>query len=192
MIMQRTILRRFWRAREGVSAIEFAIIAPVLMLLIFGIVEFAIIMLVANMMENATSISSRLGKTGYAASGKSRADTIRDSVIARAGNLIDPARLAITSKYYEQFDQIGDAEPWNDANHNGIAETGEYSDINGNGQYDADMGLAGYGNAEDIVVYTIRYPWPIMTPIMREIIGDAQGEFPVTAHAVVKNEPYDD
>lgn len=186
------ILCRFWRAREGVSAIEFAIIAPVLLLLIFGIIEFATIMLLANIMENATSISSRLGKTGYAAGGKSRTDTIRDSVIDRAGGLIDPAKLTITSKYYEQFDQIGDAEPWNDANHNGIAETGEYVDINGNGQYDADMGIAGFGDAEDIVVYTVRYPWNIMTPIMREIIGDAQGEFPITAHAVVKNEPYDD
>lgn len=186
------MLRRFWRADEGVSAIEFAVIAPILLLLIFGIVEFATIMLLANIMENATSISSRLGKTGYSASGKSREDTIRDSVIARAGNLIKPSQLVITSKYYEQFDQIGDAEPWNDANHNGIAEAGEYNDINGNGHWDSDMGLAGYGDAEDIVVYSIRYPWHVMTPIMRELIGDENGDFPITAHAVVKNEPYDD
>ncbi len=192
MKTQSNQLRRLWRANDGVSAIEFAVVAPVLLLLIFGIVEFATIMLVANIMENATSISSRLGKTGYAADGKSRSDTIRDSVITRAGGLIDPTKLSITSKYYEQFDQIGDAEPWNDTNHNGIAEAGEYNDINGNGQYDADMGLAGYGNAEDIVVYTILYPWGVMTPIMREIIGNAQGEFPITARAVVKNEPYDD
>lgn len=192
MTMRPKNLCCLWRANDGVSAIEFAIVAPVLLLLIFGIVEFATIMLVANIMENATSISSRLGKTGYAAGGKSRTETILDSVIARAGNLIDPQKLSITSKYYEQFDQIGDAEPWNDANHNGIAETGEYNDINGNGQYDADMGLAGYGNAEDIVVYTIRYPWGIMTPIMRELIGDAHGDYPITAHAIVKNEPFDD
>ena len=192
MSIQRCMLRRLWRANDGVTAIEFAVVAPVLILLMFGIVEFATIMLVANMMENATSISSRLGKTGYASGGKSRADTIRDSVIARAGQLIDPTKLTITSKYYEQFDQIGDAEPWNDANHNGIAEPGEYTDINGNGQWDSDMGMAGYGDAEDIVVYTVRYPWGIMTPIMRELIGDAQGQFPITSHAVVKNEPYDD
>jgi Flp pilus assembly pilin Flp len=186
------MLRRFPRANEGVSAIEFAVVAPVLLLLIFGIVEFAMIMLVANIMENATSISSRLGKTGYSASGQSRADTIRASVIARAGGLVDADQLVITSKFYKQFDQINNAEPWNDSNGNGLAEVGEYTDINGNGQYDTDMGLAGYGNAEDIVVYTISYPWGIMTPIMREIIGNAQGQFPIIARAVVKNEPYDD
>lgn len=192
MIRHRTCWHRFWHTQEGVTAIEFAILAPVLFLLLFGIVEFAVIMLVTNIMENATSISSRLGKTGYVEATLSREETIRQSVINRAGNLIDPLNLTITSKYYEQFDQIGDAEPWNDVNHNGIAEVGEYTDINGNGQYDADMGLAGYGNAEDIVVYTVRYPWHVLTPIMRELIGDAQGEFPITAHAVVKNEPYDD
>lgn len=186
------MLRRFWRANEGVSAIEFAIVVPVLLLLIFGIVEFATIMLVANIMENATSISSRLGKTGYTASGQSRSDTIRASVIARAGGLVDSNKLTITSKFYKQFDQINNAEPWNDANGNGLAEVGEYTDINGNGQYDSDMGLAGFGNAEDIVVYTVNYPWSIMTPIMREIIGNGNGEFPITARAVVKNEPYDD
>lgn len=188
----RFMLRAFVRAREGATAIEFAVVAPVLMLLMFGIIEFSLIMLVSNIMESATSISSRLAKTGYAESGMSREETILASVEEHAGTLLDPAKLTVTSKYYAQFDQIGDAEPWNDANHNGVAEAGEYDDINGNNQYDSDMGLAGYGNAEDIVVYTVSYPWAVMTPILREIIGDAQGNFTVTAHAVVKNEPYDD
>lgn len=166
-------------------------LAPVLLLLIFGVIEFSLIMLVSNILENATSISSRLGKTGYAQNGLSREDTIRQSIEQRAGGLVDPQKLTITSKYYAQFDQIGDAEPWNDANGNGVAELGEYNDINGNGQYDADMGLAGYGDAEDIVVYTVHYPWSVLTPFMRELIGDAQGNFPIETHAVVKNEPYD-
>ncbi len=191
MLVKLTILRRFWRAHEGVSAVEFAMLAPVFLLLLFGIIEFSLIMLVTNIMENATSITSRMGRTGYAAAGTSREDTIRASIDDRAGVFIDPQRLTITSKYYQQFDQINDAEPWNDANHNNVAETGEYTDINGNGQYDSDMGQAGYGNAEDIVVYTVRYPWSIMTPIMREIIGNTQGKFPIVAHAVVRNEPYE-
>lgn len=183
------VLARFARCPCGVTAIEFAVIAPVLILMLFGILEFALIMLVTNMMESATAISSRLGKTGYSAAGISREETILASIRERAGELIDPAQLVITSKFYEQFDQIGDAEPWNDSNHNGTPEPGEYTDINGNGHYDADMGLAGYGNADDIVVYTVRYPWGITTPIMRELIG-RDGVYTITTHAVVKNEPY--
>lgn len=168
---------------------EFAILAPVMILITFSILEFSMMMLVTNLMESATSISSRLGKTGFSASGLSREETILASIEERAGVLIDPDRLSITSRFYEQFDQIGDAEPWNDANGNGMAESGEYTDINGNGQYDADMGMAGYGNADDIVVYTVSYPWNIVTPVMRELIGD-EGTYTITTHAVVKNEPY--
>lgn len=191
-MMTGFFLRRLWRAREGASALEFAILAPVFILLMLGITEFAIIMLVSNIMENATSISSRLGRTGYNEAALSREATIRAQVERKAGVFLDPARLTIDAKSYSQFNQIGDAEPWNDSNHNGIAEAGEYTDINGNGVYDTDMGMAGYGGAEDVVVYTVRYPWPVMTPIMRELVGDANGEFIITAHAVVKNEPYDD
>lgn len=191
-MQQHGFIQRLWRAREGVTAIEFAVLAPVLLLLMFAILEFSLIMLVSNVMESATSITSRLGRTGFIEAGKSREQTILASIEKRAGTMLDAGKLSITAKHYEQFDQIGDAEPWTDTNGNGIADPGEYDDINGNGQYDSDMGLAGYGDAEDIVVYTVEYPWQIMTPIMREFLGDAQGIFPITAHAVVKNEPYDD
>lgn len=184
-----TVLRRFARCTRGITAMEFAIIAPVMILITFSILEFSLMMLVTNIMESATSLSSRLGKTGYAEAGESREDTILASIRDRAGVLINADNLTITSKYYEQFDQIGDAEPWNDTNHNGSPDSGEWSDINGNGVYDADMGLAGYGNADDIVVYTVSYPWEVVTPIMRELIGE-DGVYTITTHAVVKNEPY--
>lgn len=183
------LMRRFVRCARGVTSIEFVIIAPVMILLTFSILEFSMMMLVTNIMESATSLSSRLGKTGYSDAGLSREDTILASIERRAGVLIETDDLTITSKFYEQFDQIGDAEPWNDSNGNGNPEVGEYSDINVNGQYDADLGQAGYGNADDIVVYTVSYPWNVVTPIMRELIGE-EGVYTITTHAVVKNEPY--
>ncbi len=179
------------RAQGGATAVEFAFIAPVLILLLFAIIEFSLIMLVNNLMESATANSSRLGKTGFSANSKTREETILDSVSTRVGSLINPAQLVLTTKVYAQFDQIGDAEPWNDTNSNNMPDAGEYDDINGNGTYDTDMARAGYGNAEDVVVYTITYPWSIQTPIMRELIGDTNGNFPITTTAVVKNEPYD-
>lgn len=189
MFRPSCLLCRMARCCRGVTAIEFAVIAPVLILLMLGILEFAMMMLVNNLMESATALSSRLGRTGYVEAGSTREATILDSIERRAGVLIDSDRLTITSRFYEQFDQIGDSEPWNDLNHNGVPEPGEYTDINGNGQYDADLGQAGYGNAEDIVVYTVTYPWEIVTPIMREMLGK-NGVYEITTHAVVKNEPY--
>lgn len=183
-------LRSIQHDQDGVTAIEFAIIAPVFLLFILGIIEFGIIMMVYNVMEGATAISSRLGKTGYAESGKTREQTILDAVAARGGSLIDADKLILTSKFYKQYDQINDPEPYIDANHNGQYNTGEsYTDVNGNGHWDADMGSSGYGSSGDVVVYTISYPWSVTTPILQNLIG-THGIYTITTHAVVKNEPY--
>lgn len=179
------------RDARGVTAIEFAVVAPVLLLLIMGILEFSAIMLVSNIMESATAITSRLGKTGFITAGQTREQTIVASITDRTRGLIDPTKLTMSSKAYGEFNQIGDPEPWNDSNNNGVAETGEYQDINGNGQRDTDMGAAGYGGAGAVVVYTASYPWPVMTPLLRPLIGNAQGNYIITSSSVVKNEPYD-
>lgn len=184
------IIRKLLQREEGVTAIEFAVIAPVLLLLLLGIIEFSIIMMVYNVMEGATAISSRLGKTGFTGTGLTREQTILNSITARAGSLITPSSLTVTSKFYKQYDQINDPEPYMDTNGNGTHDAGEtYTDINGNGQWDADMGSSGYGSAGDVVVYTVSYPWSIATPIISDLIG-AHGIFTITTHAVVKNEPY--
>ncbi len=183
--------RRLLRAETGVSAIEFAILAPTLMLLVFGIIEYSLIMMVYNVMESSTSTSSRLGKTGFSGEGVTREQTILTSIEARAGAVINAEELTVTSKFYEQYDQINDPEPFIDSNSDGNHDAGEsYTDINGNAQWDADMGASGYGSSGDVVVYQVSYPWHISTPIMREIFGDADGIFNITTHAVVKNEPY--
>lgn len=189
MSIRRT-LSSLIRRVDGVSAIEFALIAPTLLLLLFGIIEFSLIMMVQSVMEGATAAASRLGKTGYSANGLTREQTILQAITTRAGSLIAPASLTIQSKFYKQFDQINDPEPYTDSNHNGYYDAGEpFTDINGNAVWDADMGTSGYGSAGDVVVYTVSYPWIILTPVMGDIIG-THGVFTITTHAVVKNEPY--
>jgi len=212
--------KRVLRQQDGNVIIEFAIIAPVLLLIVFGIVELSLIMYTQSVMEGATTISARLGKTGYTEDGISREQTILDALNAHATGFVDVSRFTIESKSYGQFDEIGDAEPYVDTNGNGAYDgaeaytdqngngaydsgepyvdsdgngahgTGEtYTDVNGNGSWDEDMGEAGYGDANDIVVYTVNYPWSIMTPMMSAIMGD-NGVITLTASAVVKNEPY--
>ena len=184
------LIRKLAMNNSGVTAIEFAVVAPTFMLLLCGIIEFAMIMMLFNVMEGATAISSRLGKTGYSTVGLTRQQTIIKAIKDRAGSLIDPTKLTVTSKFYKQFDQIGDPEPFIDANHNGVRDPSEsYTDINGNGVWDSDMGSSGYGSASDIVVYTVTYPWPIATPIISNLVGTG-GNYNITTHAVVKNEPY--
>lgn len=180
----------FRRAETGATIVEFALIAPVLMLIILGIVEVSLAMLAQNMMEGATFSASRMGKTGYVAAGQTREATIRNVLAKRAGILLNMNKVAITSKVYQQFSQVGQPEPFIDANGNGVWDPGEnYTDVNGNGQYDKDMGVAGLGNSAQVVVYTVTYPWAIAPPMIAKLIGSA-GVLNLTARTVVQNEPY--
>lgn len=183
-------LARLWRAQGGLTTLEFAIVSPVLMLMVMGIAEMGLAMFAQSVLEGATFSASRLGKTGYSAAASTREETIRNILSERAGVLLDVNKVSMTSQTYQQFDQIGDPEPFIDANGNGDRDEGEnYTDVNGNGVYDTDMGASGLGNAGEVVVYTVSYPWRIITPLMAQFFG-ANGVLNLSARTVVQNEPY--
>lgn len=174
---------------EGITSVEFALVSPVMILLMMGIVEFSLIMFTNAVMESATTFTARLGKTGYVAEGSSRQDQIIASIQNRTAGLLDPTHINITTKVYSSVDKVGDPETCiNPVSPPCPGTAGvHYIDINGNGQWDADMGLAGLGSANDIVVYNVTYPWPITTPIISAIVGSP---YNITVRTVVKNEPY--
>lgn len=182
-------LRHPLRDESGIAALEFAMVTPVLLLMLMGIIELAMIMFTTAVMESATNITSRLGKTGYVAEGTTREQQIIDSVANRTAGLLDPEKITIDSKVYSDFNNIGQPEPCLSPTSSPCPGTPgvHFIDINGNGTWDADMGKAGLGDAGDVVVYTVSYPWHVMTPLISNIIGDP---FDLTVRTVVRNEPY--
>ncbi|MBN8543550.1 MAG: pilus assembly protein [Alphaproteobacteria bacterium] len=191
-------LKQFRKNDDGVTALEFAFVAPVLSLFVMGVIEAAMMMFVQNIIESATFNASRLGKTGFATEGATREETIRAMIDERAGGLLDAELIEIDSMAYGGgFGDINQPEPYTDSNGNGTKDGAEpYIDSNGNGQWDADMGAAGLGNAGDVVVYTVQYPWTLLTPMAGAFFGNDEldpDEDPVivlTARAVVRNEPF--
>ncbi len=186
------MLVRLVRNEQGVTAIEFAVLGPVLLTMMIGIIELAMLFFVQHTIENATFNVSRMGKTGYVALESTREETIRQYLEQRTFGLLDADDIAIESKAYSGYAKVGQAEPYTDANANGQHDAGEnYTDVNGNSQYDEDQGAVGQGEASEVVLYTITYPWQMITPIMNEFIGD-NGAYVISATVVVKNEPYND
>lgn len=57
------------RGEQGASAVEFAIILPLLVLFLFGIVEYGLIFFVNNGMTEATSDAARASLAGYTTGG---------------------------------------------------------------------------------------------------------------------------
>lgn len=156
------------KARKGSTAVEMAILAPVFFLLLIGITEICLILTAQQLIENASYNASRLAKTGYVNGTLTQSQTVLQVVtneLSSFGNLIDTSKLAATATAYNSFSGIG---------------TG---------------GTTGYGTAQQIMVYTISYPWTIFTPMIGQLIGtwdNASGHWVLTlsTRIVVRNEPY--
>jgi Flp pilus assembly protein TadG len=173
---------------RGAAAMEFALVSPMLILFIVGIVEVAMILFVSALLEGSVREAARYGITGYTISGSSRIDIVRNIVASNTAGLVDMTKVTITSLTYKSFTNIGQPEPFNDANHNGVYDTGEtFTDVNGNGKWDADMGAPGVGGPGDVVVYTVSYNWPLMTRYLSDLMGLS---IPLSASYAVRNEPW--
>lgn len=186
--------RRRWarliRDREGVTAAEFALIAPVCMMLICVFIDLSMAMFITNVMEGGLREASRYAITGYLEPGVTREQKIKNIIVDHSYNLIAEADIAISYKVYPSFKDVGKPEPFVDKNGNGKYDSGEsFTDTNKNGVWDSDMGAAGVGGSGDIVAYIVTYKWKLWTPLAKEIWGD-DGTVLLTATVAVRNEPY--
>lgn len=64
------VLRRFRRSRRGSAAVEFAFIAPIFFVLLFAILETALMFFAAQVLETGTQDSARLMYTNQAQNSK--------------------------------------------------------------------------------------------------------------------------
>ena len=183
-------LARLWRGRRGVTAVEFALVAPVCFSLVCIFIDLSMVMFITNVMEGGLREASRYAITGYLEPGKTREEKIAEIVKDHSYGFIKPEDITITYKVYPSFADVGKPEPFVDQNSNGQYDAGEpFTDVNSNGQWDPDMGKAGVGGPGDIVAYIVSYKWTLWTPLAAEIWPN-NGTVTLTATVAVRNEPY--
>ena len=174
---------------EGSVATEFAITLPIFLTMIFGIFEVGYYFFLATSIENAVLSASRFGVTGGTLNESvSREDQVREIVLDQTFGSLKEENLEIDTRVFEQFSDIGeDPEPYIDENDSGSYDVGEeFTDVNGNGVYDDNLGEAGLGSAGDIVLYKIIYKGASLTGL-GEIFQDG---YTIQATVAVRNEPF--
>ena len=180
-------MRYFIKNTHGNTIIEFAVIAPILFLMLSGIIELGLILFTTSAMEGATNVGSRIGKTNFYTG--TREDYIRNQIISLTGGFLNTSSLTISILSYNSFANIGQPEPClipATAPCPGIAGV-NFTDINGNGTWDQDQGSATAGGSGSVVLYRTSYPWRLFTPIMAGLLG-TNGIYTITAVAAVRNE----
>ena len=94
MMRRCPILRRFIRDRKGAVAVEFALILPLIIAVIMGIVEFGRILWIRNTMEFVAETAARWGGINTSATAAEIEDYARTQILALDGTgwvfVIDP------------------------------------------------------------------------------------------------------
>jgi hypothetical protein len=178
---------------RGAALVEFALIAPLFILILLIVLQIGMIGWAKSTLETAIRDAARFAITGAKGTGATREASLiagiedRMSVFTR-----DPSTpITVISKVYPTFEDIAQPEKIvSDINGNGSCDTGDqYIDFNENSTYDTDMAKAGYGGPNDVVLYKVTYPLQALIPLN-------QGEFNLgsvfnlSAEAAVQNEPF--
>lgn len=174
---------------RGAVALEFLVIAPVFLSVAGGLLEFSYDAYVRSQVSGIVSLAAR------DATLESKADTSgQDALNARvtaAIRAIEPrADLNFTIESYRNYDAARDpAEPFIDANQNGLCDNGEtYADLNGDGRYSQDSAIDGLGGADDIALYRVRISYDRLFGFMGALGLDRRAT--VTVTRLVKIQPY--
>ena len=175
------------RDTSGVTIIEFALIAPVLMIMMFGLLDLAHSMYTAQMLQGSIQKAAR----DSTIEGASTTATMLDGRVSNAVLAIAPgSTLSFSRKSYSSFTSASRPENYDDLNSNATCDKGEaFEDANKNGTWDKDIGITGFGGARDAVLYTVTVGYKLLFPIAAFIPGQAK-TITMTATNVLRNQPY--
>lgn len=186
-----TIFNRSRICDRGVVATEYALILPVFLALIVGTFEAGRIFTINAKLEGAVTRSTRIAMTGALPDAYKTRDAYIEDVIhnqLKEAGVTDG--IKITSRVYESFENIGEPEPYVDANNNGQYDYEEcYTDVNNNYTWDEDMGQDGLGGAENIVVMTVSVDLPFFSKFFSNAFGAGKTTAP-SSSTTIRNEPF--
>lgn len=194
----RRIVARLARNASGATIIEFALVSPVMCLLILGGLDIAHTLYVEATLQGAVQKASR------DASLESGLDTAVQAVLdakvrEQAETLAPNATITIQRNYFRSFANAAasEFEPYTDTNNNGTCDgpqgstPGEpYEDTNNNQRWDRTGGNDGQGGAQDAVAYTVTLSYPRLFPVYGFIGGSDTST--VKATTILRNQPYAD
>jgi len=183
---------------RGVTIVEFAIVAPVLGLILLGAFDVAHTLYMRAALQGVVQKAARdlTLESGLVTANQ---NTLDDKVKAQVKALANNGTVSITRQYYRSYEHAAASrfEPWTDTNNNGTCDgpvggtPGEpYEDTNGNNRWDGTGGNLSQGGAKDAVLYTATITYPRFFPFYNLAGGSRTTK--VVASTILRNQPYGD
>ncbi len=167
-------MRRLVRREDGSAAVEFGMVAAPFLVLVFAIMETALVFLSNQVLETAVADSARLIMTGQAQTQGFNKSAFKQAVCSRIYGLFDCQNgVHVDVKKYTGFSGVDLTPPL---------------DANGNFQNNFTFDPGGPG---DIVVVRLFYQWPIYLSMFSfNLQNMAGGKRLLIATSAFRNEPY--
>ena len=179
--------RALARDAHGTTLVEFALIAPVLLMLLLGMFEMGYNYYMQSQLQGAVQKAAR-DSTVQAVAGNT--DAIDAKVSAAVHVIVPDARLTFSRRAYSSFSDVHRAEDYTDIDKNGACKDGEpFEDANGNGQWDQDRGSEGGGGARDAILYVVQVSYH-RAFAAAEFVG-LSDTYTTEAVTVLRNQPWD-
>ncbi len=171
---KRRNLSGFLKDRDGVTAIEFGMLAIPFFMIVMAIMEFGLAFLVNRIIDNAVLESARMIRTGEAnqssfsaADFKSNICNNMPSVLCDLDKFVVDVTTASSFTGLASIDSLFDSE-------GDLKSSFNYSN----------------GSANEIVIVRVIYRWPMFSSILQTDAGDSSGERLLSSTAIFRNEPW--
>jgi Flp pilus assembly protein TadG len=149
------------RSTAGQSAVEFALIVPIFLLLVFGVMDFGRLLFVQENVQQAINLGARYASTGIHQSGTDPKTGQPYSRVGSIGNYILQQASVSTSM-------------------GATLAAVQISSVLG--------GASNAGGPQDLETVAVTTTVPLMTPVIANFFPNRQ--FVFTSSATIKNEPF--
>ena len=182
-------VRDLVRDREGVTIANSTIVAPVMLTLIFGVLDLGHGLYMQSVLQGAVQSAGRdSGLEGASGSQAAIDEHVIDSVKA-VMPFLDEDDIEISRSNYETFSEVGTPEDFDDSNDNETYDDTEcFTDRNGNAQWDSDVGMDGLGGADDVVHYEVTVTYSRFFPLWK-LIG-LPHRTQASAATIMRSQPF--
>lgn len=188
---------RIAQDQRGAVLTEFALLIPVMSVLVMGAMDIGHSMYMTATLQGAFQKAAR--DSGIEGDMTTAGIAAIDAKVTDQVKLLNKrATVALSRRYYRSFSATSNTmEQFTDTNSNGLCDNGEpFDDDNRNGVRDS-AGTVGTGSAKDTVVYSATITYPRMFPMTKliNLLLPGRGlpaNVTFTATTVMNNQPFGD
>jgi len=165
-------INKWFRRRDGATAIEFALLVMPFMLITLGIIELSLMFLSASIVEGATDAAARLIRTGKVQQSTGDQEAMfRAALCTYATALVDCDDMIIEVIAIDNY--------------------ADYTDPVFDG--DGAMISQGFdpGGSNGKVIIRVAYRYEMITPIVGNMLNGADGATQFISTIVMQSEPYE-